>query len=241
MTTGTLTGLSESVMLRDRGTWGVLGRAASLPWPTAADAILFSHLYFGGWSSLTVRSWMYHVFYALVLLAAIGLVRRWRERPVRVLAAIYAAFWLGEFYNSLLEWASKGLPGSMGWYLYAVVGAEVVLCVAGLAALMPERFRGWVAPMGAVLFAMLDWYTVHAVAIPYYTGMIRHKPNGAPGMLHWADFQAVGWSGAFARLSEFQAMPQTALVGLWMAYLAATALAVVVAFRGYDAAQKTRS
>ncbi|HTX34421.1 MAG TPA: glycosyltransferase family 39 protein [Bryobacteraceae bacterium] len=230
-TTGTLTGLSESVMLRDLGVWGVLRRAPSLPWRTAADAILFSHLYFGGWSSLTVRSWMYHLFFAVVLAAAIGLAWRWRERPIRVLAALYAAFWLGEFYNALLEWLSKGLPGSMGWYLYAVVGAEVVLCVAGIAALLPQRFRGWTAPVGALLFALFDLYTVHLVAIPYYSGMIRHKPNGAPGTFHLADFRAVGWSGAFHRLSAFQALPEAALVMLWAAYLAATALALAAAFR----------
>jgi 4-amino-4-deoxy-L-arabinose transferase-like glycosyltransferase len=229
-TTGTLTGLSESVMLRDLGFWGVLRRAPSLPWRTAADAILFSHLYFGGWSSLTVRSWMYHLFYAIILLAAVGLVRRRRERPIRVLAAIYAAFWLGEFYNALLEWLSKGLPGSMGWYLYAVVGAEVVLCVAGIAALLPERFRGWVAPAGALLFALFDLYTVHAVEIPYYTGMIRHKPNGSPGTLHLADLHAVGWRDAFERLSAFGALPGWLLVALWGVYLAATAVAVAAAF-----------
>lgn len=230
-TTGTLTGLSESVMLRDLGFWGVLRRAPGLPWRTAADAILFSHLYFGGWSSLMVRSWMYHVFYAAVLAAAIGLVWVWRERPIRALAAVYGAFWLGEFYNALLEWVSKGLPGSMGWYLYAVVGAEVVLCVAGLAAPLPRRLRGWAAGAGAVLFALLDLYTVHAVEIPYYTGMIRHKANGAPGTLHLADFQAVGWHGAFERLTLFQAVPEAALVALWVAYLAATALTVAAALR----------
>jgi hypothetical protein len=227
--TGTLTGLSESVMLRDTGAWGVLRRAPTLPWRTAADAILFSHLYFGGWSSLTVRSWMYHVFYAAVLVAAIGLLRRWRERPIRWLAAIYAAFWLGEFYNALLEWLSKGLPGSMGWYLYAVAGAEVVLCVAGIAALLPRRLRGWTAAMGAVLFAVFDLYTVHAVEIPYYTGMIRHKANGASGTLHLVNFQAVGWAGAFERLTAFQAVPEAALMALWAAYLAGTVLAVTMA------------
>ena len=230
-TTGTLAGLSESVMLRDLGMGGVLRRAPSLPWRTAADAILFSHLYFGGWSSLTVRSWMYHVFYAVALVAAIGLVRLRRERSIRVLAILYGAFWLGEFYNALLEWLSKGLPGSMGWYLYAVVGAEVVLSVAGLAAVAPRRLHRWAAPLGAVLFALFDVYTVHVVAIPYYTGMIRHKASGAPGTLHLADFHAVGWAGAWARLSAFQAQPAAALVALWAAYLAGTALALAAALR----------
>ena len=228
---GRSAGLSESVILRDLGVWGVLRRGPSLPWRTAADAILFSHLYFGGWSSLTVRSWMYHLFFAAVLAAAIGLARRWRERPIRVLAALYAAFWLGEFYNALLEWLSKGLPGSMGWYLYAVVGAEVVLCVAGIAALLPQRFRGWAASAGALLFALFDLYTVHVVAIPYYSGMIQHKPSGAPGTLHLANFRAVGWSGAFASPVGFPGATRSSAGGAGAAYLGATALALTAAFR----------
>ena len=236
--TGTMAGLSESVMLRDAGVWGVLRRAPSLPWRTAADAILFSHLYFGGWSSLTVRSWMYHVLYAAALVGAVGLARRWRDRNIRVLVAVYAAFWVGEFYNAVLLWVSKGLPGSMGWYLYAVVGAEVVLCVAGIAALLPERAREWAAGAGAVLFAALDLYTVHAIEIPYYTGMVRHKANGATGTLHLADFQAVGWAGAWERLAAFQPLPQTALIALWTAYLAATVLAVAVALPGAPHARR---
>jgi len=268
-TTGTFTGLSESAMLRETGAAAMWHGALTLPWRTAADAILFSHLYFGGWSSLMVRSWMYHVFYAVILLAALGLlrvcqplpqkapsgpgsaanradsteprpsrsgqpVRTWRERAVIGLAAIYAAFWLGEFYNALLEWMSKGLPGSMGWYLYAVAGAEVVLCVAGLSGLSPKRMRGWAkaaaTALGALLFAIFDLYTVHAVAIPYYTGMIRHKPNGAIAALHSADFRAVGAGGAFERLSAFQALDPAALMALWTAYMAATALIAVHSF-----------
>jgi hypothetical protein len=226
-TTGTLDGLSESVILRPLGTWGVLGRAPSLPWRTAADAILFSHLYFGGWSSLMVRSWMYHVFYAVALAAAIGLLWRWREPAIRALAAIYACFWLGEFYNALLLWVSKGLPGSMGWYLYAAAGAEVALCTAGLATFI----RRWAAPAGALLFAALDLFTVHAVEIPYYTGMVRHKLNGATGTLHLADFQAVGWSGAFQRLAAFQPFSPAVLMALWAAYLAGTAVAIAAAMQ----------
>ena len=234
-TTGTLTGLSESVMLRDLGFWGVLKRAPSLPWRTAADAILFSHLYFGGWSSLTVRSWMYHLFYAVILVAAVGLAWRWRDPAIRALAAIYAAFWLGEFYNALLLWVSKGLPGSMGWYLYAAVGAEAVLATAGLAAFL----RRWAAPVGALLFALFDLFTVHAIEIPYYTGMVVHKANGATGTLHLADFQAVGWSGAFERLSAFQPWSAAALMALWTVYLAATVVLVTASFAAPDRINRT--
>jgi hypothetical protein len=223
LTTGTLSGLSESVMLRGTGFLGMLARIPAVPWRTAVDAILFSHLYFGGWSSLTVRSWMYHVFYAIAFVAAAGLVMELRRPPVRWLLAIYGMFWLGQLYNVLLLYLSKGLPGSMGWYMYAVIGAEVVLCVAGFG-----RFGRWAAAAGAVLFAVFDLYTVHAVAIPYYTGMIRHKPNGALEALHLDRFRALGFSGAFERLSV---VSPHLLIVLWSLYLAATAGLVFCALR----------
>jgi hypothetical protein len=225
-TTGTLAGLSESVMLRGTG-WREMARAAvGLPWGKAIDAILFSHLYFGGWSSLTVRSWMYHVFYAVVIVAAIGLARGKRPPGLAWLAAVYGAFWAAQLYNVLLLYVSKGLPGSMGWYLYAVVGAEVVLCAAGFG-----RWRAWAAAGGATLFALLDLYTVHLVEVPYYTGLIRHRANGTVAALHWAEARASGWGEVITRLAAFRPVAPWFLVTTWMAYLAATLCVVVLAWR----------
>ncbi len=231
VTTGTLSGLSEAVMIRGTGFGTLLGQAFELPWLKAIDAILFSHLYWGGWSSLPVRSWMYHVFYVAIAVAAIGLARVLRRPPIQALAAIYAAFWLGQCYNVLLLYASKGLPGSMGWYMYAVIGAEAVLCVAGLRAILPGRLRPWAAPAGAALFSLLDLYTLHAVAIPYYTGIIRHRPNGTLAAFHASDFAAVGWGGAATRLAEFKPFSPVVIVALWIVYLLATLVLVAVGFR----------
>src|SRR5262249_34872675 len=102
-------------------------------------------------SSLTVRSWMYHLLYLVIAAAAAGLLRAVRKPALWWPLAIYASFWLGQFYNVLLEFASKGLQTSMGWYLYAVVASQMVICVAGLAAI-----RRWVAATGVVLFGLLD-------------------------------------------------------------------------------------
>jgi len=225
--TGTLAGLSESVTLRGVAPGEMLRRAAGIDWVKAIDAIFFSHLYFGGWSSLTVRSWMYHVFYGAILAAAVGLARALRLPAIRTLLLIYLSFWLGQLYNVALLYMSKGLAASMGWYMYAVVGAEVTLAVAGLRKLLPAPAGGWVAAAGAGMFALLDLYTVHAVAIPYYTGMIRHQANGRLGALHWAGFQAVGIAGAVERLTAF--VPAPLWIGLWLLYLPATVGAVACA------------
>jgi hypothetical protein len=236
---GTLSGLSESVMLRRTGAGEMAHQAAGIGWAKAIDAIFFSHLYFGGWSSLTVRSWMYHLFYAAILAAAVGLVRVLRRPAILTLLLVYLCFWLGQLYNVALLYMSKGLAGSMGWYMYAVVGAEVTLCVAGLCSLAPARAAGWIAAAGASMFALLDLYTVHAVEIPYYTGMIRHRVNGSLGALHWAGFQSVGIGGAVSRLAVL--VPVAPLVGLWLLYLLGTAGALACACaRKCDSAAKSQ-
>jgi 4-amino-4-deoxy-L-arabinose transferase-like glycosyltransferase len=217
--TGTLSGLSESVIIGHAGPAAMLRQAVSLNWAKAIDAILFSHLYFGGWSSLTVRSWMYHVFYLFILLAAVGLVWKGRTRETGALGAIYLAFWAGQCYNVVLLYMSKGLAGSMGWYLDAVVAAEVVLSVAGLRRILPARAA---VLSGAVLFALLDLYSVHFVEIPYYTGMIRHKAGGAVAALHPGGFRSVGLAGALSRLTVFKSIGGPVLLVLWLGYLAAT-------------------
>ena len=87
------------------------------------------------------------------------------------------------------------MSGSMGWYMYAVVAAEVAICVAGLRALSPPKWRQWVPFAGASLFALLDLYTVHFVAVPYYTGMIAHRANDALAAFHLHDLSPIGIRG----------------------------------------------
>ena len=241
-TTGTLSGLSESVTLRAVGLSEMVRQAARIDWIKAIDAIFLSHLYFGGWSSLTVRSWMYHLLYIGIAAGAVGLVRGLvggdRRPAIPILLAVYLCFWLGQIYNVVLLYMSKGLAASMGWYMYAVVGAEVTLCMAGLRNLAPSRVSRWIAPAGAAMFALLDLYTVHAVAAPYYAGMLRHRANGSMEALHAAGLQSVGIAGAVERLATF--VPPAMLVGLWLLYLSGTAGALACACaRKYSSAAKS--
>jgi hypothetical protein len=96
---------------------------------------------------------------------------------------------------------------------------------------MPQNLRVWATRAGVTLFAALDLYAMHAVAIPYYTGMIRHRPDGSLAALHGADFAAVGLAGAFERLAAFKT-PSGFVMALWLAHLLATATIVVLAFSG---------
>lgn len=219
VTTGTVSGLAESVSLRDRGLAAILTSAAHVPWVRAVDVILVSHLYFCGWSSLTVRSWMYHVFFLIAALAAIGLMLRVRKPAVLWLASLYGLFWLGQLYNVVLQFLTKGLAGSMGWYMYAVVSCEVVLCAVAFG-----RLRVWAAAIGTILFGLLDLYGMHSLAIPYYTGVIGHRANGALMALHISQVRAAGFFTIFERLARNKWAPisASALIVLWTLYLAGT-------------------
>jgi len=65
--------------------------ALRVPWIRAIDSILLSHLYFGGWSALGVRAWMVHLFYAVILLAAIWLGLWAANRIVRPISRLIGA------------------------------------------------------------------------------------------------------------------------------------------------------
>ncbi len=227
VTTGTLSGLAEPTMLRDRSVAAMLAAIPHIPWVHAVDVILVSHLYFCGWSSLTVRGWIYHIFFGIAILAALGLIVQLRRiRPaVLWLVGIYGLFLVGQLYNVLLQYLTKGLAGSMGWYMYAVVACEVVLCVVAFG-----RSRVLVVVLGTILFGLLDLYGMHWLAIPYYTGIIGHRANGALAALHIGEFGAVGFDAVFERLAvnKWALISQRALIVLWILYFAGTILPMAV-------------
>jgi hypothetical protein len=85
------------------------------------------------------------------------------------------------------------------------------------------------APLGVALFALLDLYTMHFVALPYYAGLIAHRPNGMLAAFHPA---GVNLSDALSRLHAFKPgfLSEPLLASLWIVYLAATLSLVVIAF-----------
>jgi hypothetical protein len=116
----------------------------------------------------------------------------------------------------------------MGWYMSALVATEVVLCVAAFG-----RLKTWVTAAGAILFGLLDLYGMHWLALPYYAGMIGHKPNGALSALHMSDFRTVGFQSAFERLAVNKGalISSRALTVLWLLYLVGTVCAMAFALR----------
>jgi hypothetical protein len=162
-------------------------------WVTALKSFAASDLWFGNWSFLTVRSWMYQVLESLILLVIAGVivmaVRSLRSRSHKLLppnivtvALLFSTFIAALAYHVLLAFMNSGIPATCGWYLYAVVLPEALLLITGVMA-----FGQWGRRLLLVLmasFAALELYATHWLLIPYYTGLIAHTPAGALQSFH---------------------------------------------------------
>jgi hypothetical protein len=179
---------------------------------------------------------MYHAVYLMIAAAICGVfVVLLRGKRIALLApiAIYWWFWCGQLYNVLLLYLSKGAATSMGWYMYSVVSAEVLLFVTGLRALVRSTVRTWIAPCVVLVAAVLDLYTVHFISIPYYTGKTFHRISGAFPAFHLDQLSNGGAVQMLERLcvnKPFWLMPAT-MCGFWLLYLVATAVSVWLAWQ----------
>jgi hypothetical protein len=73
-------------------------------------------------------------------------------------------------------------------------------------------------------FLALDLYTVHFVSIPYYTGLIRHKPGGALAAFHLSQFPEIPFDMILERLlmTKPSFLTPEDLFVLWGLFLLAT-------------------
>lgn len=186
--TGTLTGQIQTVDIRHLGVMGQLAGLLHMNWRQAIDTITLSWIWFGGWSFLQMRSWIYHLCYAVLVAAVIGIILLARKRTNQgllltsgfVTAPIVAAV----FYHALVTHLTIGQSTSNGWYLQAAIVAEAVLLYAGLATLLGERMRPWILPVGALGAAALDIYGMLFLLAPYHHGLTRHLANGHMESFH---------------------------------------------------------
>lgn len=226
-----------------------LAAVTDVRWLAALDSIAFSHIWMGGWSFLVVRSWMYRVFELLAGLGAAGflvlvfrgIARRFRSRTgcgllcsrVLLLALAYALFCSAMAYHTLMLFLVYRRPLGFGWYLYAVVPAEVILMGIGLCTLFGRRRTGWIAALAMVLFAALDLYTMHFLLIPYHAGVIAHTMSGSLPAFHVQDLDRVGVAEVVRRISSHASPLKSSamLVVCWAAYFASTIVIVGVFVR----------
>lgn len=226
-------------------------RALNVRWRSGFESLFGSHIWFGNWSFLSVRSWMYRVFQFVWFVAAVGLFTRgWNKlkqvipgkptndstepKNLSILLAIYGGFLLAATYHILMNSINLGVDASAGWYIYAVVVAEGTLIVAGLLA-----FRwGKAVVIGLIAcFVLLEMYATHFVLIPYYTGLIAHAPDGGLQSFHLSQLNTIGFTEVLARLqtNKVSYMTSQVIIGLWSLFVAASLTLPFVAARAFRA------
>ncbi len=224
--TGAWSGLQQVAVLRDRSFAGFIQQAVHVNWLRWLDTTFFTHIWFGNWSFLQLRSWIYRFFACLAVVAVLGLLmvilrnRDSLRRSVLALSSFTGFFLLGLAYHEL-TFSFQGVSSGAGWYLSAIVAAEALLAVLGLMAVCPSRGQHWVTPGLTACFMLLELYATHFVMIPYYTGMIAHRPNGALASFHLSQLTGGGLQTIAGRLGE-GALPSALILVLYPCYLAAT-------------------
>jgi hypothetical protein len=119
-------------------------------WGSSLHAMLKQHIWIGNTSLLALSGTTYQVGYLLIFLSVLGFARSgiaWlrlplaeKLSPVVILAIFYGFFLLGVLYHMLANYMLLGVPdGTGGWYLYAVIVAELILLVQGLESLFGRR------------------------------------------------------------------------------------------------------
>ncbi|MDQ6679255.1 MAG: hypothetical protein M3Z09_18385 [Acidobacteriota bacterium] len=142
-------------------------------------------------------------------------------------------------YHSLVAFLVQNVNIAAGWYLYSVVAAEMALLGLGFREIFG---RSWsAAALGAIclLVLTLDFYTVHFLLMPYYTGMIVHGASGALEAFH-VQRLVREMTVMLERLPvNAPAWMRPPVAVLWAGYLCATAaLATAVAFLAFTGRPK---
>jgi 4-amino-4-deoxy-L-arabinose transferase-like glycosyltransferase len=151
----------------------LLSAVPRIDWFTSANIVAKSFIWFGGWSFLTLKSWMY---VAVEGIAASGVVLALRSRNGALKApfALSACYLLAVFYGVLVYFTVHRIPNLPGWYLWPIAGAFTVIVVAGLR-------RASIVLI--FLLAALDLYGVMALLTPYYARLVeRNRADGSQFM-----------------------------------------------------------
>ncbi len=214
----------------------VLRRAPEVEWKNVVHDVFTSHIWFGNWSFLHVRGWMYTVMWYGATIAAIGLiVYAWRgpamrgsgaSQPVQTAMLIfyYGSFCFALGYHAILTFILFNSSTSIGWYLYCTVVVEVLLVTIGLLAIFGKLGRRWILPTLTALFVTLELYATHFLLIPYYSGLIAHGPDGTMATFHVGMILAIGLSSLVRRLlaNKPSGLNPPLLFVQWMFFIVAT-------------------
>lgn len=185
------TGWQESVPLRT-----LAGSALHLVqtgrWVNGAQTVAKSFTWFGAWSFMTLRTWMYVVLEACALggmLAGLAARRTLLRTPFVLVAWFTLAIAIGE----AAEYALHGMPGVPGWYLWPAGGAMAILFTAG---------AGRYSIAFVAMLALTDLFGVTCRMMPYYAGLALWNHGSitqfaaAAGRLYLPLWIAAAWIAA---------------------------------------------
>jgi hypothetical protein len=176
----------------------MLHAAVTVNWIDAARVTAKSFFWFGGWSFLTLKSWIYTLA-NLAGLAALGLA--FRKRFELRIPLIFAACVLAEMAVGVLSYqATHGIGSIPGWYGWVAGGMLAIVMAASLG----RATAGLVAAL-----AVIDLYGAAAVMAPYYAGIVArgHVHLIWPGVpwpltILWIAGTLAGPAAAFGSLRE---------------------------------------
>jgi 4-amino-4-deoxy-L-arabinose transferase-like glycosyltransferase len=235
--TGSWSGESYEITLRSVSKLQLLAQARHVNWVSAIVSILLSHVWFGAWSFLKFSRAIYLLFGLIILAALLGMTRTllaWRKNrclpqletfdtsKLLVLLLFYLFFWLGLAYDTLIIYAASGVSASNGWYMYSLI-----------VALLPSRFKHHILPILTALFAVLDVAGMNLLLLPYYTGITSHTSQDRVPLAGIGQLFHTGILEFARRVSANKPalLGPGVLIFLWILYLAATVLLVLLAFR----------
>lgn len=167
--TGSWSGWMEAVPHPDQPPF--LVEAARVNWLQAADAVFRSFVWFGDWSFLTVKRWMYYLCGALLLLCLLPALPRVKTFLPEF--AMLGAFLAAMAYNVVLTHRNHGISASTGWYCCTLTSAFVIVITAGAL-----HWKPWLLALLAATFVMITLYGEMFLAVPYYYGLLAYTPTG---------------------------------------------------------------
>src|ERR1700722_12712010 len=173
--TGTWTGEIMDVAATRAGWTAKLAAIGKIQWLRGLDVALWTQLWSGAWSFLTVRSWMYRIFELVFAVVAIMVVLALLRRPIgrfkvklAMLISLEGLFALAISYQALGIFLAKNMSLGAGWYFYALVVDEALLLASGMLILVGRRRVIFAMGFLIALFAALDVYSAILVLARHY-------------------------------------------------------------------------
>jgi 4-amino-4-deoxy-L-arabinose transferase-like glycosyltransferase len=165
----------------------ILSGIWQINWLSAAHVVAKSFIWFGAWSFLTLKSWMYTVI-ELCTLAALALAVKTRSKELKIPAVLTGAYVLAMGYGVAVYWATQHVPNLPGWYLWPVGSMLAVLVTAGLRRFSILLIAG---------LAAIDLYSAAALLAPYYAGLVtRNRASAQQFILALGRLQTPLWLAA---------------------------------------------